>query len=248
MNKIKAVRYYLFRYLKWEFLLSSACLLARECLYIFTKVSLQHFSNLVVYLTYLDFVWLPLDILAGIIIVKMCLNKVFFKPYKYITITPKFQSVSFGFATKTLLKITGITLLILLISLIMLWIFGHLITLSTKNSEESLKPLIFFVTLIAIPVSLFIIKRVIKRNAGQKVNIWFMAKTLLKIMGIMLLILLILLIISWILDLSLSKNSGKFEVMLNYFLTLLITIPADLFIINRTVRKSSIIESKNTNL
>ena len=161
MKKIKAARYYLSRYLGWQLLLGLLYAVVEfSVIYLISKIT----SNEYLYLT--NNLLILFNIIVGIILLQITLNKVFFKPYKYITITPKFQSINFWFATKTYLKKLGCILMAVII------VLGTICILS-KNLSSTVAVMGLVCCWILIILSLllgplFIINRTVKKNATIK--------------------------------------------------------------------------------
>ena len=166
MNKIKAKRYYLFRFLGWQFLLGFAfALIGRLAISLFPQINNIN-NNILVCLVYYFF-----NLAIGIVIFHIALNKVFFKPYKHITITPNFSKITFWFSLKNYLKIAGIILagvivIYLLIFCSVVLIFGHSVDAFLIYSVVYAFAALILLIPVGLFVTLFIINRIVKQNAS----------------------------------------------------------------------------------
>lgn len=91
------------------------------------------------------------------------MEKVFFKPYQHIIITPSFSKITFGFTLKTFLKafgamMGGCFLVGFLVGLTFMMIYGDYLDLSSNNCLLLALPIMIF-------VQSYIIHKTVKRNA-----------------------------------------------------------------------------------
>lgn len=158
MNKIKVKKYYLSRFLGWTvvnplFLILTLinCLFAKYHIYI----------GLIIIILFIL-------IIINFIFFYFNLDNIFFKPYKHISIIPNFSKVTFGFALITYLKISGIILSIYSMPFLLYEITSIRIVINNIMGEACIAFFIlhiFFVTLISPFIALFIIHRIVKKNA-----------------------------------------------------------------------------------
>ena len=108
MNKIKPGTYYLFRFFGWMFLLNRIFKLI--CYPINSLLNTGADNSLIVFV--LQFIF---ELAILVLTFHISLEKVFFKPYKHIIITPSFSKITFEFTFKTFLKAIGATMGILVL-------------------------------------------------------------------------------------------------------------------------------------
>lgn len=173
MKKLNAARYYLFRFLGWLLLLGLLyAMIEYSVIYSISKATSIKSLFLYLYKTNKLFPLFIFNILIGIIPFQIALNKVFFKSYKHITITPKFQSLSFWFATKTYLKILGCISMTVIISYFLL-LKGISISYASPSAFIiiSLEYFWYLISLFLFFGPLLIINRTVKKNATIEAKI-----------------------------------------------------------------------------